>query len=267
MSIHPTALVDSKAELGQEVEVGPFAVIEGGVRIGDRCVIGPHAVIRRFTTLGAGCRVHPGACLGDEPQDLGFKGGESFVRVGANCILREGVTIHRGTKEGTATVTGDNCFLMANSHLAHNVVLGNNVIMANGAVLGGYVEVGDRAFISGNVAVHQFVHVGTLAMLGGVGAITKDVPPFCTTRTAGLNDIAGLNVVGMRRAGLSPADRLAVRQAFKLLYRSGWNVSQALERLKSEFPEGPVRVMWEFIEASKRGLCPYGGGDGEDGDE
>ena len=264
MNIHSTASVDPQATLGQDVDVGPFAVIEAGVHIGDRCVIGPHAVIRRYTTMGAGCRVHPGACIGDDPQDLGFKGGESFVRIGANCVMREGVTIHRGSKEGTETVMGDGCFLMANSHLAHNVKMGNNVILANGVLLAGYVEVGDRVFISGNAAVHQFARVGTLAMVGGLGAISKDVPPYCTTRNSRQNCVAGLNVVGMRRAGFNPADRLAVRQAFKLLYRSGLNVSQAVERLRTEFPEGPVRVFWEFVEASKRGICPYGGGDEEE---
>ena len=264
MSIHPSAWVDPKAKLGDSVEVGPFAVIEGGAQIGDRCVIGPHAVIRRFVTMGPGCRVYPGACIGDEPQDLAFKGVDSFVRVGANCVMREGVTIHRGTKEGTVTQVGDNCFLMANSHLAHNVKLGNNVILANGALLGGYVEVADRAFISGNSAVHQFVRIGTLVMASGCAVMTKDVPPYCIVPATGLNRVVGLNVVGMRRAGMSSEDRLAVRRGFKVLYCSGLNVAQAVERLKKEFPEGPVRAMWEFIEGSKRGICAYAGGDEEE---
>lgn len=268
MSVHQTAVIEAGAKLGKDVTVGPFAWVDRDTEIGDGCVIGPHVVVHRHTSIGRGCRVHAGAVLGDLPQDVAFRpDAVSWVRIGANCVIREGVTIHRGTKADTATVVGDGCFLMANSHLGHNVRLGDGVILANGALLAGYVEVGDRAFISGNAAVHQFVRIGRLAMLSGCAAITKDVPPFCTTRAASLNYIAGLNVVGMRRAGMSPADRQTVRRAFKILFRSGLNVAQALGRLKAEFPAGPARDFWAFVEASKRGICAFGGTDGEEAEK
>ena len=173
MSIHPSAMVNPNAVLGDHVTVGPFAFIDRDTQIGEDCVIGPHSVILRYTSLGRSCRVHAGAVLGDLPQDLAFKDEPSYVKIGANCVLREGVTIHRGTKTDTSTVLGDNCFLMANSHLGHNVQLGHGVIIANGALLAGHVEVGERAFISGNVVIHQFVRIGRLAILSGCSAVGK----------------------------------------------------------------------------------------------
>ncbi len=253
--IHEAAAVGKGVELGKDVDVGPFAYIEDGARIGDGCKIGPHATIFGSVTLGRGCEVHAGAVLGDRPQDLAFKDAESSVRIGNNCVIREGVTIHRGTKEGTETVVGDECFLMAFSHLAHNVVLANNVIMANGAVLGGYVEVGERAFISGVCGVHQFVKIGRLAMLGGGAIATKDVPPFCMLKNAEHNTIIGLNVVGMRRSGMSYEERKAVQRAFKVLFLSGFNASQAKERLEELFESGPASEFATFIDGSTRGLC------------
>lgn len=266
MSIHQTAIVDGRARLGRDVQVGPFAVIEGDVEIGDGCVIGPRVSVMAHTTLGPGCKVHTGAVLGDWPQDGAFGGETSYVKIGANCKIREYVTIHRGTKPGTDTVVGDGCFLMALSHLAHNVRLGNNVIVANNALLAGYVEVGDRAFISGGVAVHQFVRIGRLAMVGGLAAVSKDVPPFCMVRTNGLNRIAGLNVVGLKRAGLTPAQRLEVKRAFDLLYRDGLNVSQAVVKIRESFAGGPALELAGFAEQSKRGLCAFSMTD-RDGDE
>lgn len=255
MNLHPTAIIDAQAELGEAVEVGPYAVIGPAVSIGAGTVIGPHVVIHRYTTLGANCRVHAHACLGDIPQDLAFKDAPTYVRVGDGVVLREGVTIHRGTKEGTVTEVGDGCYLMANSHLAHNVKLGRKVILANGALLAGYVEVGDQAFISGNAAVHQFVRIGRLAMVGGGGSISVDIPPFCTTRTGAYNVLAGLNTVGLRRNGFLPEDRLALRGAYRLLFRSGLPWPEALDQLQTRFPAGPVQEWIAFIRASKRGIC------------
>ena len=255
MSIHPSAVVDPSAAIGSDVTVGPFAFIDRDVQIGDGCVVGPHAVILRHTSLGRNCHVHPCAVLGDLPQDLAFQNEPSYVKIGDNGVFREGVTIHRGTKPGTSTVVGSDCFMMANSHLAHNVQLGNGVIIANGALLAGYVAVGDRAFISGNVVIHQFVRIGRLAMLSGGSGIGKDVPPFCTTIGVSRNRIAGLNIVGLRRAGIGPGDRQAIRAAIQVLYRSDLNVSQALERLKKEFTQHVVQEICTFIESSKRGIC------------
>lgn len=263
MTIHATACIDPEACLGQGVAVGPGAVIAAGATVGDHCVIGPHAVIYSGVTLGEGCRVHAGAVIGDTPQDLAFKGEvASFVRIGARNILREGVTIHRGTKAGTETVTGDDCYLMANSHLAHNVKLGNRVILANGALMAGYVEVGDGAFVSGNTVVHQFCRIGRLAMLGGLSAIGKDVPPFCMTRSGGVNTIVGLNIVGLRRNGFTPEQRKSARGCMDIVFRQGLNVGQAVEKLRELAGLGDVLAAeWaDFIGAAARGICKFTGG-------
>lgn len=245
--VHPTANIEKGARLSEGVEVGPYAVIYGNVMI------------------GPGTKIHAGAVIGDAPQDIAFKGGDSRVRIGARCVIREHVTIHRGTKDGTETVVGDECYLMAGSHLAHNVTLGSGVVLANAALLGGYVEIGDRTFVGGGTAIHQFVKVGRLAMLGGNAGISKDVPPFCTARSVALNTVAGLNVVGLRRAGFTPAERADIRRAFNVLYHSGLNVSQAVEQLRAGEPSAPVREFIDFVASSKRGICACRGGDAGDG--
>jgi len=254
MSIHSSATIDSSVRLGAGVQVGPGAVIAGPATIGDGTVIGPHAVIHPHTTIGPQCRIHAGAVIGDTPQDLVFRNVVSHVRIGARCTLREGVTIHRGTKEDTETVVGDDCYLMVNSHLAHNVKLGDRVILANGVLLGGYVEVADGAFLSGNAVVHQFCRIGRLAMIGGLSGIGKDVPPFCMTRSAVVNTVIGLNIVGLRRNGFTPEQRRVVRRCFDVVYTEGRNVSQALAQLKAS--PGEVAAEWAaFMESSKRGIC------------
>lgn len=253
--IHKTALVDKGAQLGEGVEVGPFCVIEAGAVIGEGCVLGPRVTVFSGVRMESGCRVHTGAVLGDTPQDIAFRGDESFVEIGRDCVLREGVTIHRGTKAGSVTVIGPECFLMGFSHFAHNVRLGSRVIVVNGALIAGYAEIGDRAFISGNCAVHQFVHVGQMSMLGGGCIATKDVPPFATLRPAGLNEIAGINVIGMRRAGLSSDQRMAVKQAYNLLFHSELSPAEAAERIKAEMSDHNALEVAEFVERSTRGLC------------
>lgn len=255
MNVHPTAIVDDGAELGENVTVGPFSYLQDKVIVGNGTVIGPHATILAHTTLGHNCSVHAGATLGGTPQDVGFEGVESYVKIGAHCIIREGVTIHRGTKANTTTEIGDNCFLMAFSHFAHNVRLGHGVIVANGALCGGYVEIGDQAFISGNCTIHQFVRIGSLAMLSGNSAASKDVPPFCMTRPVSLNTVVGVNVVGMRRAGMDSKDRREVKNAFSILYRSGLTVSEAVKKMQAECPHGPVLKICDFIRSSRRGIC------------
>lgn len=256
MAIHPTAIVEDGAVLGKDVAVGPFSYVASHTSLGDNCQLGPHVTILPYTTLGKGCRVHAGAVLGDVPQDFAFDASTvSYTVIGDGCILREGVTIHRGTHPGTETTVGDSCLLMANSHLGHNCRVGNRVIMANGALAGGYVEIGDRAFLSGNVAVHQFVRIGRLAMLAGGGMLTKDLPPFCMTQSSTTNAILRLNQVGLRRAGFSSEDCLLLKQAFKLLFTSGLSTPTAVDKLRHNFDSPLTAEIVTFIEQSQRGIC------------
>lgn len=255
MAIHPTAVVEPGARLGNEVEIGPFCYVQSEAEIGDGCVLQSHVSVLSHTTLGRRCRVHAGAVLGGLPQDSGFKGDISYARIGDDCVLREGVTVNRGTQPESATVIGNGCMLMATVHCAHNVKLGNHVTVANCTGFAGYVTVGDRAFISGMITVHQFVNIGCLAMVGLSAVLSKDLPPFCTARPALANAVGGLNVIGMRRAGISPESRAAVKHAFKVLYGSGLNVTQALAVLEKG-PQGPeVSELLAFIRNSKRGIC------------
>ena len=258
MNIHPTAIVEDGADLGLDVIVGPFAYVANHTRIGDGCHLGPHVVIHPFTTLGPECRVHAGAVLGDVPQDVSFQSVRSFVKVGARCTIREGMTIHRGTAEDTVTRVGDDCFLMAFSHVAHNVEIGDRVILANNALVAGYARVGDRAFISGNTVTHQFTSIGRLAMLSGGSGVGQDLPPFCITRPMSANQVMGLNQVGMRRAGFTVEERDAVKRAFLLWYRSGLTIPEAVHALETTFTDGPGREFLEFVKASARGVCGMG---------
>ncbi len=253
--IHKTTIIDSRAELDQDVDIGPFSVIENDVTIGSGTVIGPNVYVKQYTSIGPGCNIHAGAVLGGVPQDVNFNGDKSFVNIGKNCQIREGVTINRGTQAESVTEIGDDCYLMACSHFGHNVKLGRGVTVANGSLFAGYVEVGDQAFISGNCLLHQFVKVGRLAMLGGGSCATKDVPPFCMTKNLELNKIAGLNSVGLRRSTLPTKDQKEIKEAFKLLFNSGLNVGQAMERIKSNYPSGPASEFSTFIEKSERGIC------------
>jgi len=260
MSIHSTAVIEKGAELGEGVSVGPFAYIASGANVGDACNIGPHAVIHSCTTLGRNGRVHVGAILGDLPQDTSFDPAEeTFVEIGDDCTLREGVTVNRGsTKENRITRLGNGCFLMAFSHVAHDCMLSDGVIMANGAVLAGHVHVGERTFISANTGIQQWTRVGRLAMLGGNASITKDIPPFCLHSSGAKDTLCGLNTVGLRRGGLAPSARSALKAAYKTLFTSGLNISQAVAQLEAENPQGAVLELLEFVKASKRGVCTAG---------
>lgn len=257
MQIHPTAIVHKNAQLGPDVMVGPYSVIDEQVQLADGVKVGPHVIIHKYTSIAGGCTIHANAVIGDLPQDLAYKENRSYVRIGPGCTIREGVTIHRGTKPDTATTVGENCYLMANSHLGHNVQIGNNVIVVNGALLAGYVVVGDRAFISGNCVIHQFVKIGRLAMLGGNCGISQDVLPFCTMWSVHLNLAAALNVVGMRRAGMSAADRLEVKRIYAVLFHSGLNIAQAVDKLKSGDKSPLSEEICAFVESSKRGICSF----------
>jgi len=230
-------------------------VIEGGVEIGAGCVLGPHVSVLRHTALGPRCRVHAGATLGDVPQDRAFKGGESALRIGADCDIREGVTVHRGTTTGSTTTIGERVMLMAFCHVAHNAVVGDDATITNGALLGGHVEVGAGAYISGNCLVHQFTRIGRLAMLAGGSAIYKDLPPFLMTPAMSLNQVMRPNVVGLRRAGFDAAGLREIKRAFDIVYRSGLLVTDAVGRVRAECP-GPLGQEFAgFIEGASRGVC------------
>jgi len=253
MAIHPTSFVDPEAELGAEVEIGPFCIVAGGVRIGDGTRLGPHCVIKRGVTVGSGCELDVGVVLGSEPQDKKFKGEESFVRIGDNNLIREYVTVHRATGEGLATVVGNDNFLMAYTHLGHNVELGDGIMIASFTGLAGHVSIGDRAVIGGIVGVHQYVTVGRMTMLGGSSAVTRDVPPFAVTagNPAGLH---GINVIGLERNGVGQEDRMALRRAFRAIYRSDLNTSDAIAALRADGPLPElVKEFVEFIERIDQG--------------
>ena len=255
MNIHPTATIHPKAELGGGVSVGPYAVIGEHVRLGEGTSVGPHAVIEGWTTIGQSCDIGVGAFLGGPPQDLKYRGQRSFLRIGDHTCIREYVTVHRSAEEDGVTIVGAHDFLMAYTHVAHDCRLGDHVIMVNYTGLSGYVEVEDHAFISGHNAVHQFVRIGYLAMVSGASRVVKDIPPFMIAE-GNPTRIRGLNVVGMRRLGLGPTVRGELRRAYRLLYRSGLNTSQALEDMRQGgLTSGEVQRLITFVEGAKRGIC------------
>jgi UDP-N-acetylglucosamine acyltransferase len=257
--IHPTAIVDPRAEIDASAEIGPFAVIEGRARIGERTRIHAHAVVTGGADIGPDNRIHSGAVLGDIPQDVAFTGAESFLRVGSGNVFRENSTIHRGTKPGSETVIGDRNYFMQNSHVAHNCRIGDDAIVAGGAMLSGYVELGDRAFVSGNCVVHQFVRIGRLALLRGLSRTSRDVPPFCIMDRT--HTVRAVNLVGLRRAGVPTPVIRAIREAFKTLFLRARNLKLALAELEREPVCAEVNELLEFIRESKRGVCfgPRGG--------
>ena len=252
---HPTAVIHPDALLADDVEVGPGAIIEGAARIGAGCVIQAHAIVGAHVVMGERNTVGYGAIIGGDPQDFAFKAvTKSEVRIGSDNRIREYATIHRGTSEGSATVIGDHCFLMAGAHLAHNCHLGDHVVIANNALLAGHVTVGDRVFIGGGCVFHQHMRIGRLAMCQGLSGFGKDIPPFTTA--AEINGIAGLNVIGLRRAGFTAAQRTEIKAAFSLLYRRGLNTAQALESAREQQWGEAAQAFWDFVAgAKKRGLC------------
>jgi UDP-N-acetylglucosamine acyltransferase len=251
--IHPTAVIDPKAELG-DVAVGPFAVIESGVSIGDGTSVGPHCHILGATRIGRDNRIHAGAVIGDLPQDLHFKGEPSYTRIGDHNVIREYVTIHRGTDPESETTVASGVMLMAASHVAHNCTVEDGAILANGALLAGHVRVGAFAFVSGHVVVHQFCRIGRVAMVSGGSRITLDVPPFMTA--SGNSVVVGVNAVGIRRRPeLTPDDARAIKDAYRALYRGHKTITEAMEDLAGDQPS-VVRELLDFIRESPRGVCP-----------
>ena len=252
--VHPSAVVGADVEFGAGVEIGPFCMIDGKVRIGAGTRLISHVAIFGNTEVGEGNTFHPNAVIGDEPQDLGYTGGPRAVRIGSRNVFREGTTIHRGSEHGEITIVGDDNFFMQNSHAAHDCRVGNSTIIAGGALLAGWVEVGDRALVSGNCVVHQYTRIGRLSMMRGLSRTSRDVPPFCIMD--GTHTLHGINVVGLRRAGFKADQIRALRDAFTALFGKRQNLKMAVERvLAEERPTAEVQELIDFIRASKRGVA------------
>ncbi len=257
--IHPSAIIDPGAEIGKDVSVGPFAYIGPKVIIGDGCVIGAHAVIESHVRMGRGNRISSFASVGAPPQDLKFRGEDTWVDMGDNNIIREFATVNRGTPgEGGGTRLGDNNMVMAYCHIAHDCRIGNRVVMANGATLAGHVTVEDGAVIGGLTAFHQFVRIGTLCMVGGLSGVGKDIAPYVTAapgRQRKGEGLFGLNKIGLRRSGMSEEAVSALKKAYTIIFRSKDTLKDALAKVEGEVPQLPeVRHMVEFIRSSTRGV-------------
>ncbi len=249
MSIHETAIIGKDVKLGRNVRIGAFCVLEGNIEIGDDTFIGNRVSIKGKVKIGRNCKIYDGAIIGEEPQHLNYQGEESEVIIGNNVIIREYVTVHRGTKiDKMKTVIGDNCMLMAYSHVAHDCVLGNNVTMANCATLAGHVEVGDFVFISGLAAVQQWVRIGSYVMIAGLTGVDKHVPPF--TRAAGNRvSLYGLNVVGMSRAGFSKEDMQSIKRAYKLLFKGEEPLKISILKVRELYKDNDkVNSLISFLE-------------------
>lgn len=251
--IHPSAIISPSARIGEDCEIGPYAVIEDGVVLGPRNKIMPHAVIAAGTEMGAGNEVHFGAIIGHAPQHKHWSGGPSRTRIGNNNTFREYCQVHRSTAPDHATTVGNNCLVMALAHIAHDCVLDDDVVICNNSLLAGHIQVGQRAVISGNCVVHQFSRIGRCAMVGGLSAVPRDVPPFMMAVGNRPCLIVGLNAVGLRRAGLDGDARVKIRSAFRILYRSGLVLPDAVAQIASlDTPE--TRHLAEFVQTSKRGI-------------
>ncbi len=252
--IAPSAVVSDGANIAGGVRIGEFCVVERDVTIGAECVLEPYVMVKRWTTLGERNEISAGAVLGTDPLDRNFQGARSYLRIGNGNKIREHFTISRGTPPESATEIGDDNFIMTSGHIAHNCKLGNRTVIASCVLLGGYVEVEDQAFLSGGVLVHQFSKVGRLAMVSGNTRVNLDAPPYFTYAGFAIAP-KGLNRVGLKRAGLDAAQTGALKQAYRLLYRSGLKLSEALERIEGEVATEETRHLVEFIRGSKRGIC------------
>ena len=262
--IHSTALVDSAARIDAGAEIGAFSIIGSQVTIGEKTIVQSHVVIEGEVEIGTGNFIGHGAIIGAPPQDVSFSlERKTKVEIGNDNVIREYCTIHRGTAEGSATKIGDKNFLMAGAHIGHNCEIGNNVVIANNCLLAGYVRVDDGAFLGGGSTFHQFMHIGRLVMVQGSSAFGKDIPPFVIA--AERNSVFGLNVVGLRRAGFSAKDREEIKAAFKLVYLSGLNIGQVVEKAVMMKFRAPAREFLDYIaNAKKRGICPLKRGANEE---
>lgn len=254
VDIHKTAIVDRRAELGEGVVVGPYAIIDGPAVIGAGTAVGPHAVLEGAVALGERCRVFSHAVLGTIPQDLKFEGEESDLTIGSGTTIREFVTINRGTKALGTTRVGNNCLLMAYSHVAHDCVLGDDVVLANCATVAGHVEIGDFAFVGGLTAVHQFSRIGKYAYIGGMSRVSQDVIPYALTASDPTR-VVGINVIGLQRRGFPPEVRAALKRAYHIIYREDLNTAQAVEKLEAELGQvAEARDVIDFLKRTERGI-------------
>lgn len=254
MQIHPSAIVSPKAKLEAGVIVGPYSIIGDNISIGAGTIIGAHCVIEGNTAIGKGCEIFTGAVIGSRPQDLKFKGEDVFLEIGSNNIIREYCTLNPGTGEGGKTIVGDNNLLMAYSHIAHDCRVGSDCILANNSTLAGHVSIEDRAVVGGIVAIHQFVRVGMLSIIGGCSKVVQDIPPFSTCDGHPAR-VYGLNLIGLRRKGVSRESIKQIDQAFKLIFNSGLSPKHAILRVEKELAKTEeITYLVNFIKSSERGL-------------
>ncbi len=253
MHIHPTAIVSPDAKISPSVAIGPFCVVEDDTEIGPGCILESRVVIKKGTTLGAHNHVFEGTVLGGLPQHVHVPEKPGRVVIGSGNTIRENVTVHRALFTDRATTIGNNCLLMVGCHVAHGCQVGNNVIMTNNVLLAGHVTVGDRAYLSGAAAVHQFCRIGTLAMVGGQAHLTQDVPPYVTIDGLSIL-VVELNKIGLRRAGYSPETIQELMAAYRVIYRSGLRWVDILEQLRTRFPNGPAALFYEFLSTTARGI-------------
>ena len=251
---HPTAIIDPGSKLGENVKVGPYSIIGPGVEIGSGTIIDSHAVIVKNTIIGKDCKVFSGAVVGGDPQDLKFKGRDTYLCIGDRTVIREYATLSRGTEENISTKVGSNCFLMAYVHIAHDCVIGDNVILSNAVNMAGHVTIEDYAIVGGLAPIHQFVRIGCHSFIGGGSRVPKDLPPYLLAAGNPLV-LAGTNSVGLQRRGFPVEVRQELKRAYKLIFRSKLNIQQALEKARTELhPYKEILYLIEFIESSERGI-------------
>jgi len=252
--IHPTAIISPEVEIGDNVEIGPYAIIEGKIKIGDNCKIFPFAHIQGYTEIGENTKIFTGAIIGSIPQDLKYKGDITYLKIGKNNTIREYVTINPGTSAGEETIIGDNNLIMAYAHIAHNCKVGNNVIIANSGTLAGHVEIDDYAIIGGLVGIHQFCRIGKHSIIGGCSKVIMDIIPYIMADGHPARPY-GLNIIGLKRRNFSEEKIKILNEAYKIIFKSGLNTSQALKKLEEMNDCEEVKDIIEFIKSSKRGIA------------
>lgn len=251
--VDSTAYISPKAEIGEECEIGPMCYIGDHVQLGPGCKLQSHVVVDGHTSIGEECEIFPFACLGKAPQDLKYSGDVSYLKIGKKNVIRENVTIHVATGKGNSTIVGDECFIQANCHIAHECIVGNRVIMNMGAGLAGHVEIGDFVNVGGMSGVVQFIRVGTLAMVGGIAKQTQDLPPFCISDGLPAKTLT-VNRIGMQRNGKSPEAIKTVFRIFPILMSSELTVEQVIQKIQQDFPGSPeAKVILDFIGQCKKG--------------